>query len=456
MKILLINPPAREIHYEPIVLPPLGLLYLAALLMKNSHQVEVLDCFALNLTWEEYRNRLSPFDVIGITGLTPTIDSTFRALRHARDFSRHLVLGGPHATASIDTIFRDCPEVDYVIQREAEYSFLELVTEIEAGQGNEDRVPGVATRTTVNPPGDYITSLDQLPFPARQLVPWTDYRYPLFGSGAVTSVITSRGCPYSCIFCDKSICGSRWRARSVANVMEELFQIKHDFGITNIIFYDDLFTLNRKRVLDLCCNIIQAKLDIRWKCEGTVDSVDEEMLEVMKKSGCQVIAYGVESAHQKSLDYLNKPSKVSQAGPAFAMTRRAGIKTMGYFLLGLPPESYSESEQTIELALQLKADFAQFSILSPTPGTALYKQAQKKGWYREIKAHNLFDKDLQRPVVISENWSEENLEKIIKQAQRRFYFRPSFLIKSITEVSSLGEFTEKFKLFQRFMKYLFR
>jgi len=221
--------------------------------------------------------------------------------------------------------------------------------------------------------------------------------------------------------------------------VDEIEEIINEYKTNSIIIYDDLFTVNKERVIEICKGILQKKLKISWKCEGRVDIVDMEVLEWMKKAGCSMIAYGVESGNQKCLEYLNKKTTIRQIEQAFEKTRRAGIKTMGYFILGIPVETYEESLHTIDFAKKIKADFAQFSILSPFPGTQLFSEAINKDWYKEIDAQNPMDKDLKRPVIISENWSEEKLKEIIKVAHRRFYLTPGYIIKNFLKINNIKQ-----------------
>jgi radical SAM superfamily enzyme YgiQ (UPF0313 family) len=244
-------------------------------------------------------------------------------------------------------------------------------------------------------------------------------------------MFTSRGCPYRCIFCDKSIFGSKWRARSPKNVLDEMEQIVKDLKIQSIIIYDDLFTLDKERVKEICQGILERDLQFEWKCEGRADRVDAEMLSRMKKAGCTLIAYGVESGNQIGLDYLQKGITLSQIRRAFKLTHQAGIKPMAYFILGIPVETFAEGLKTIRFAKELNPDYAQFSILSPYQGTKLYDESQAKGWYREIEANNPFDKDQKRPVLLSENWSADALKEILRRAHKEFYFRPGYIFKRL-------------------------
>lgn len=443
MKILLIQPPPRKIVKENIVVPPLGIAYLAAVIEKQGHSVSIIDAFAEALDLHSLEDRVKKIapDLIGITGMTPVIDNAFRTAGICRRYAKYVVIGGPHVSVAGSKVFEQCPDVDYVIQGEGEISFPLLV---EALERNKDitNVPGVITRDFSNLPSPLIDELDSIPFPARHLLPNERYRY-ILSSGKVTTMFTSRGCPYHCVFCDKAVFGSKWRARSAANVLDEIELVRRDYGIDSIIFYDDLFTLDKKRVLEICQGIIDRELKIEWKCEGRVNLADKETLTLMKKAGCSMIAYGVESGNQKGLDYLNKGTTVEQIRNAFELTKRAGIRPMAYFVLGIPVETYDDELRTIDFAKEIKPAYAQFSVLSPVPGTKLYDDAVRMGWYKEVEAKNPMDKDVNRPAIINENWDEEKLVRILREAHRRFYMSPWYIMERIKEVTSFKDFMRK-------------
>jgi radical SAM superfamily enzyme YgiQ (UPF0313 family) len=440
MKIILVQPPSRDLKREDVVVPPLGLAYLASALERDGHSVKILDAFAQGWSWVDFAEGIKKerADLIGIGGMTPTIDNTLRAVKICRPHARYIVIGGPHFSVHGQGFFKDCPEVDFGIVGEGESSFRALLRTLQEGKDPWD-LPGLVGPEKFNPPGNFIGDLDGLPFPARHLLPNSSYRYALWPGKRVTTMITSRGCPYRCIFCDKSIFGSRWRARSPQNVLKEMEQIVKEMGIRSVIIYDDLFTLQKQRVIEICQGILERGLRIEWKCEGRVDRVDEGVLKWMKKAGCSLIAYGVESGNQIGLDYLQKEITVPQIRRAFELTRKAGIKPMAYFILGIPVETFEQGLNTIKFAKELNPDYAQFSILSPYKGTKLYEEAKAKGWYREVEANNPFDKDQKRPVLISENWSEKTLREILRQAHRAFYFRAGYILQRLRRVENFQQ-----------------
>ncbi|GAB4484433.1 MAG: radical SAM protein [Thermodesulfovibrionales bacterium] len=455
LRVLLIQPPARDIRKEDIAVPPLGIAYLAAVLEMEGHTVRIIDGFAEGLDTAAIEGRIGAFrpDLTGVTGMTPVIDNAFRVIRAARKHSRYLVLGGPHASMVRQDVFKQAPELDFTVQGEGETSIRKLAEALESGLDLAS-VPGLITRDFENPPACAIEDLDSLPLPARHLLPNDRYRY-LLSKGRVTTIFSSRGCPYQCVFCDKTVFGSKWRARSAQSVLAEIEVVVRDFGVKSIVFYDDLFTVKKDRVIEICKGIIDRRLDIEWKCEGRVNIVDEESLRWMKKAGCSLIAYGVESGNQHGLDYLNKGTKVEQIRTAFALTRASGIKPMGYFILGIPVETYEDEIRTIEFAKEIGAAYAQFSVLSPTPGTKLFDDAVRMGWYREIDAQNPMDRDLKRPALLNENWDEEKLNRILREAHRRFYLSPGYVWQRLKETSSPREFMDKASAAMKLLTWYF-
>lgn len=453
MKILLVQPPPRKTKHESIITPPLGLCYLAGMLEKRKYDVEILDAFALQLSWSDFEKKVkeSRADLIGIGGMTPVIDSTYAAAKICRKYCDYLVAGGAHATVFIKEIFNQMPGIDLAVYGEGEATFLEVVDNLNNNRPN-DCVEGTANKNNINPPRKAIDNLDTIPFPARHLLSSHLYRYILSKSDMVTTMFTSRGCPHQCVFCDKSVFGSKYRMRSADNVVEEIEEVVSKLRSVSIIFYDDLFTANKERVIKICQGILDKGLKVDWKCESRVDKADKEMLSWMKKAGCSMIAYGVESGNQVGWDYLKKNITAEQVRNAFTLTREAGIKTTAYFMLGIPVETYDQEVGTINFAKEIRADYAQFSILSPLPGTKIYDEAIEKGFYREVGASNPMDKNINRPVIISRYWDEKKLNKILKKAYCGFYLRAYYVFRHVLLIRS---FYQAKKYFQEFLNIIF-
>jgi radical SAM superfamily enzyme YgiQ (UPF0313 family) len=441
MNILLIQPPPRKIGHEDVVVPPLGIAYIAAFLERQGYAVKITDGFALQMDWQDFERevaRAKP-DIIGITGMSAVIDNTFRAVGICRKYAKYIILGGAHVSAYREKVFDQCQGIDFLVYGEGEYTFLELVKKLERGEDSLT-IRGLISKGAINPPREQLKNLDELPFPSRHLLPNARYRYTLFPGRRVTTMFTSRGCPYECKFCDTSVFGHKYRARSANNVLNEIKEIVEQHGINSIIIYDDLFMSGKDRIENICEGIIEMGLKIEWKCEGRPDKVEGRTLRLMKEAGCSMIAYGVESGNQKALNYLKKKTTIEGIRETFRLTKKLGIKPIGYFILGIPAESYEEAMNTIRFAKEIDPTYAQFSILTPFYGTEIYKEAKEKGWYREIDAQNPVDKDLKRAVMVSPNWSEDKLKKIIKVAHRKFYCRLGYLLRRLKEIRNTKEF----------------
>ena len=447
LKILLIQSPDRAVDDNPLAMVPLGLAYMASAARQGGYEVTILDASGEGLNWSEFTARVASqkWDLIGITALTPVFDAVKRAMGICRPHTRYLVIGGSHPMALSETIMAENPELDCAVIGEGERTFVEMLDMIDS-DGDLSSVGGLATRNSPAEPREPIEQLDDLPFPARDLLPTNSYRYALAGRRRVATLITSRGCPYNCIFCDKGVCGDRWRARSAANVLAEIDEVVERYRTQYIIFYDDLFVLDRGRLKEICDGLIERNYRLKWKAEARVDSVDAEMLSWMKRAGCEILGFGVESANPHGLKYLRKKTTPDVAREAFALTKAAGIRTVGYFILGIPVETYADALNTIQFAIDIGVDYADFHVLSPLPGTPLYHQALADGSYREVDAQNFIEKDGKRPVIISENWSEEKLVSIIAEAHKRFFMRPGYIFRKLLGIRSLGDMISLMKL----------
>jgi anaerobic magnesium-protoporphyrin IX monomethyl ester cyclase len=446
MEILLVNPPARHKQVGSFAVPPLGLAYIAASLRQAGYRVKIKDALAEGMNFSDLRNFIKEIrpDVLGLSSMTPIIDTTFATIELARPYVSKIIVGGPHVSVWKQEIFRQCSAIDFGVVGEGEQTIVELMQNLEDGV-SPISVSGVIGKEGEGPPRSLINNLDAIPFPARDLLPLDKYHYPLSKSKNVTTLFTSRGCPFHCIFCDKSVFGSRWRSRSAANTLLEVDEVVTKFKIKSFIIYDDLFTLNKDRVQEFCEGILKRGYKVDWKCESRVNLVDLETLKLMKRAGCSMIAYGVESGNQHGLDYLKKKIKIEETRRAFAMTHQAGIETMAYFILGIPVESYEEELQTIKFAKEINSSYVQFSILSPLFGTRLFEEAKEKGWYREIDTKNPLDQDLKRPVIMSPNWDSEKLAKIMQRAYFGYYFRPQYIWQQLCKLKSLDQLKNSLK-----------
>jgi len=434
MKVLLVNPPYTESAY---IQPPLGLAYLAAVLENQGHLVKIFDCPALKWGIKDYEKTLmkESFDIVGITAMTPVINSAKEVAKVTRNVlpSSIILLGGQHITSFPKQTMTQISEIDIGAIGEAEETIKELTKAI-SDKKNLKGVDGIIYRQKTNlvitKRRELIKNLDEIPFPARHLLPNSKY-WKLTGDRNFTTILFSRGCPYNCVFCAKEIFGKTYRQRSVENLVDEIKHIVKTMKVKEIVFYDDTLTINREKIIKLCDELIKLKLDLKWKCETRVNLVDEELLRKMKQSGCYIVAFGVESAVQKNLDFLNKGITVEQTRKAFSLAKKAGLQTAGYFIFGIPGETKEEMIKTINFAKELNPDYAQFSILTPFEGTKLHNFCKDNGLLKSRDYSEMSYFGEHSNTNLKSGVSDDDLRKTVKKAYREFYLRPSYILKQV-------------------------
>jgi radical SAM superfamily enzyme YgiQ (UPF0313 family) len=457
MKVLLLAPPAGNMIHSAVpevvdletgAYPPLGLLYVAAFAEKEtSHRIEVLDAHLEEMSptqiGEEVRKRAP--DVVGIQTLTFTLIDVIlaaKAIKQARAETQ-IVLGGPHVSLFPDETI-DIEVVDYLILGEGEEPFAHFLDVFAAG-GDFSKVPGLVWRrkkqVLKNPPAPLLDNLDRLPHPARHLVPSERYFSALARELPITTMMSSRGCPYPCIFCDRPHLGKTFRARSAQSVVEEM-ELCVRMGIREIFFYDDTFSINRKRVIEICDALCERKVRVAWDIRARVNTLDEEVLDRLAEAGCARIHMGVEAGTEEITRVLRKGNELlKDAPPIFAMAAERGITTLAYFMIGNPTETRAQIEQTVTFAKNLGADFAHFSVTTPYPGTELYRLGLQRGilprdYWREF-ARNPAPGF--RPLLWEEVLTRNELIDLLSWAYKSFYRRPSYLIRRLLKVRSLSE-----------------
>ncbi len=304
------------------------------------------------------------------------------------------------------------------------------------------RIKGLAWRNgneiVVNPDRPFIGNLDALPLPMHYLLPLDRYRAPMI-KGPYAFVVTSRGCPAACRFCIKHVTyGNSVRVRSPENIMQELWLL-HDLGIHDVNMYADLFTVSREQVMGLCQLILQEGLKVRWMCNSRVDFVDEEMLRLMGRAGCWMIAWGIESANEEILRRVRKGYRSEQVERALRWARAAGIKNWGYFIIGLPGETEETIRQTINFAKRLPLDLALFHIAAPHPGTPFFFEVVEQGWFRPGTCWEEVDMD-RSTVLDYPDLPAERIEHWARRAFREWALRPGPLWTYLTSMASPATF----------------
>lgn len=358
--------------------PPLGLGYLGAVLEQAGHQAQLIDLNAVRCPDSDLIGLVGDADVVGITS---TMASHREALRLGGLFDGLPVLfGGPQASARPDPYLTGTGSV--VFRGEAEISLPRFLAEKEAGRSGLD-TPGLVFRAPdgaiVNTgQAAFIRRPDELPFPARHLFDMAAYTVRLEGRPA-TNMMSSRGCPFDCIFCYHDHLGKLYRARSPENIVAEIKRLQRDFDVGAILFYDDNFTLNRARVEAICDQMIAEKLDVVWRCYGRVNSVDEPLLRRMKAAGCREIVFGVESGCQQTLDRAHKRIRVEDSVRAVRLCHQVGIFTKSYLMIGFPWETKRDIEKTIDFIDELLPSQVHLVIVIPFPGTPLERMLHEQG-----------------------------------------------------------------------------
>ncbi len=455
-KILLINPPLsseelfkRGAKDTASIIPPLGLAYLAAVLENKGHRVKIIDGIATDISIRGIVDIAKDFDFVGVTVL-----STFfkRCVELVKEIKRAtnlpIIAGGAHATAMPLSLLEQ--GVDYVVMGEGEDTINELISVlVDKTSSGIDQVKGIAFlrdgKMVITERRSLIKNLDSLPMPARHLLPMDKYKT----SEARTnrnpshSMVVSRGCKGNCTFCFKGAFGTEFRYLSPERIVEEMFELRDVYKAKEIAFWDDSFTTDRNSVISVCNLLLEKKLGIPWSAEARIDTVDEEMLRIMKRAGCEFIGYGIESGSDRVLRSVNKRIDTKMITKTIRKTQAIGISIRGYFILGLIGETEEEMRQTIQFATFLNIDIATFTLLVPSPGSADYLRAQKDGgifdpdFFRKkiVPEFNLLDE----PVYCPKGLSPKRLLQIHKDAYRAFYYRPSFILRELLKIRSLQD-----------------
>lgn len=460
MKVLLINPPwnidtASVWAVINPSYPSLGLLYIAGVLMRSGHDVSIIDARALQLTVDTLRNKLRELgyapDFIGITATTRIIDNALVCAKICREiFSQtRIVLGGVHPTLRPEEVLSN-DFVDYVVRDEGEFTMDELA----AGKPLEE-IMGLSYKTPAgimhNARRPFLDDLDILPMLPTHLLPMERYhpalgaykRLPAFG------LLTTRGCPGRCTYCYQNF-GPKFRYHSARRLVEQIRALQKNHGIREISFYDDTFTVVRRNVMEFCRLAVEEKLGISWSCFSRVDCVDLEILKMLKAAGCHQIMYGVESADPQILLNINKRIDLNRVREAVKMTREAGINCRLAFMFGNPGETEETMEKTMQCAIEMDSDVAIFNIATPYPGTAMYDWAKQGGYLKteDWTQYNFSQSVMELPTV-----SSIKVEEYYKQAFRRFYFRPKYLIRRLHKITAY-DFNTFSALFKFFFKWI--
>lgn len=434
MKITLVNPPyPPSVHSHPPFIP-LGLAYLSAVALQAGHEVTVIDCQAEKLSAEMFRSRIAktPSDIVGFTATTLLYKSAMRLITATKEVqpAAVTVLGGSHGSFWDQNALQEYSSLDIVVRLEGENTLIELAEKLQT-KTTLSGVLGITYRggngeIVRTPDRPYIENLDSLPFPAHHLLPLENLKH---NGKIIFPLISSRGCVYWCDFCSTvRMFGRGYRMRSAKNVVDEMQLVHEKYGVDQVTFYDDAFSVDRNRVVEICRELRDRNLKLKWDCGTRVDMVDRELLETMHAAGCFAVWLGVESGSELILGAMNKKIKIQQTKQAYKTAHQVGLMTIANVVLGFPGETEQTALQTINLVKELNPDDVGFYIATPYPGTPMYEEVVKNDWLRVTD----FDKfDTAGPTFETPSLSMEKVAELRAKAYKDFYLRPRYVLKMI-------------------------
>jgi radical SAM superfamily enzyme YgiQ (UPF0313 family) len=429
------------VHSHPPFVP-LGLAYLAAVAEKEGHEISVIDCQAEHLTYDLFRARITQQapEAVGVTATTLLYKSAMTLIDIAKEAHPNAVtmLGGSHGTFWDENALKEYPSLDIVVRREGEATFIELLEKLQHNEALTD-VLGITYRQKDgairrNQDRPLIHDLDALPFPAHHLMPLESLRRM---GKILIPLMSSRGCVFWCDFCSTvRMFGRGYRWRSAKNVVDEMQLVHDQYGVDQVTFYDDAFSVDRNRVLKICEELHARKLDMIWDCGTRVDMVDRELLQTMKDAGCIAVWMGVESGSEEILGAMHKKIKLDQTLDSFKTAQQVGLMTIANVVLGFPGETEETAKATINFVKKVNPDDVGFYVATPYPGTPMYEQVVKNGWLRVTD----FDKyDTAGPTFETPQLSMEKLAELRYKAYQQFYLRPSYVLKMMRKGGTYGK-----------------
>ncbi len=418
---------------------PVGLAYLQAAVKKAGHEVSIIDNNIFNMNAEDLAEKCRTADVVGITMTTPTFTTVRNFCKLLQSFPDRpkIVLGGAHPTINS----AECLEfADFVVIGEGEKSFVELLENFSSKQKDENlhRIKGIAFRSgedvVITENRAFNQELDQLAFPDWTGFPIEKYGSALRVSGRSLPIVTSRGCPYQCIYCFKGLFGKVFRARSPKSVVDEIEYLKKEFAIREFQIADDAFAANKKRAKEICQEIIARKINLPWSMPNGIraDSLDEELVSLMKKAGLQYTGIGIESGNQQILKNIQKSQTKDAVRKAVKILQKYKIETVGFFMFGLPGDTVKTMRETARFARSLNLDYCSISMTTPYPGTQLYQDIQnKKGIFLTKSPDELFSLGSSCKYLMPGMATKEEIEKEYRNARIKLLLRPRTILHTL-------------------------
>ena len=459
MKVVIANPPWPGEGYgtrsnirwphrrgDKVLTFPIYLAYAVSVLKSAKFDIVGIDAVAKDFGIDEFVNEIKKINpkIVFLEISTPSIDFDLETAEKIRKNTNALVaVMGPHASYFHKELVENYPFIDFCLRNEFEYAIKDLCIAMKEDMSLKN-VMGITYREgskmIVNKNRPAIENLDELPFPDRESFRLESYQQAFYGGRKTALMIASRGCPYTCTFClwPDTMYGHKHRERSAKNVVDEIEFLMNTYSIDEIYFDDDSFTINKSHVSAVCNELKARNISMPWLCMGRVNNVDEEMLNLMKESGCKEIFYGFESGSQEILDHSCKNITLEQIKNAVKLTQKAGICASGSFVFGLPKESTKTVEETIKFAKRLGANYVQFTLAAPFPGTKLYEEAKQKNL---LKLNSWADLDgTKGPIIESEFLNKKQMSGIIRKAYLSYYTSPRIIMANLKNISDWNSF----------------
>lgn len=461
-KVLLISLPGTDygkIKSKDIYTsPPIGISYIASYLKMRGVQVELLDLVFYDDYFKIIKEKLvfNEYLIVGISSTTAQIKNAYKLINLVKSINKktYIVLGGIHATSLPKKTLEES-KADFIVTCEGELVFYNLVESLSEGfcLTSLKKIKGLVfrykNRIFQNTKGNFIENLDKLPYPAYDLLPLEKYKN--FMMGVSVGVTSSRGCPYDCSFCSiHMVHGKKIRVRSSDNFVDELEYWNRRFNIKNFIFNDDIFTFDKKRVIEICSKIIKKKIKIKWFCSTRVDSIDDEILGFMKKAGCSLIGIGIETIDQELLDKCNKKLNMNKVNQGIRLIKKHGIDIWGYFIFGFPGDNLNTLKNSVNFALKKRLEYANFAYLIPYPKTKLWDELN---FDKKKKIDWDCFKKYDGSLIKFENMNKKKVMQHFKKISLKFYLHPRFILNRISHL--LKSDTDSFELLKIYIKSLF-
>jgi anaerobic magnesium-protoporphyrin IX monomethyl ester cyclase len=426
-------PPEKDTWYHGKRLPPLGLMYVAAALEKAGFTVQMLDNYLMNKPAAEVKGlitKLNPM-MVGLTCGSATYARCVETAKLVKETKPDctVVVGGWHASYLPETLLSH-PEIDYAVMGEGERAITQLATAIAKGNTSEGAtIAGVVSRIKdgiIKNPAKFIENMDEIPYPARHLLPLEKYDRTIeFLDAKPADVMSiSRGCVFNCGFCEtRKLWGNICRGFNPERVIGEIEDLMARFGTKGIYFINDNFTINKERTKQICRRMIEKKLDLEWVCDTRVDLIDDELLGLMSDAGCKVIWFGVESGSEKVLKSIGRNTKPEQVLEAFKLCKKYGIKTACSFMIGLPDETLADMEISLKFAKKLNPDFCMFNIFIAYPDSRLYNEMLQSGKYTQLDDYLI--------SVKTDEYDFESLKAVQWRFFKSFHMTPNQILKRV-------------------------